>query len=104
MTATWETHDIAYPESFDARRPVLAAASSLNGRWRVTEDGKTLEVDLPLSSYSPHERAVIEFAINPHFTAENIFGGLDRDVRRALAKAIASFFGPGGAGDRTDPQ
>jgi hypothetical protein len=98
MTARWETHTLADPESFDVRRPVIDAM--LRGRWRLSDDGKSIHVDLPLSSYSPKERAVIEFAIDPYYTAENIFHALDAPVRRELAKAIGSFFGPGGAGDR----
>lgn len=86
------THQIDSPDSFHLRQPVLEAMSSLRGRWKVVEGGKALEVDLGLSDYSPHERDVIEFAINPLVTAPNIFGGLDRAVQQALATAIYQIY------------
>jgi hypothetical protein len=100
MANQWQRHRIDYPETFNLRQPVLAAAGSLRDRWRVVEGGKALEIDLPLTSYSPHERDVIEFAINPYTTGKNIFNKLDRDIRRALAEAIHKIFGPGGPEDR----
>lgn len=100
MSQQWHSHDLAYRASFEMRRPVLDAVARLRDRWRISQDGTRLETDLPLSMYSPHERAVIEFAINPYFTAENIFNGLDSAARRELANAIHKFFGPGGPADR----
>lgn len=100
MAKNWNSHRIDHAESFALRRPVLEAMSSLAGRWRVSPDGKEIEIDLSLSDYSPKERAVIEFAINPYTTAPNIFHALDDAPRRELAKAIAALFGPGGAVDR----
>lgn len=52
------THSISDSNNFHLRRPVLDAMSSLSGRWSVVNGGKDIEVDLPLSSYSPHERDV----------------------------------------------
>lgn len=86
------THSISDPNTFQLRRPVLDAMSALNGRWSVVNGGKDLEVDLELSNYSRHERDVIEFAINPMITAKDIFSGLDREVQKALAKAIYDIF------------
>ncbi len=97
--ADWQSHDVAYRESFAIRRPVLEAMKGLKDRWRLSVDGTRLEVDLPLTSYTPHERAVIEFALDPHYTRENIFHGLDVAVRHALAKAVYEFFGQGGPAD-----
>ena len=99
MAQNWLDHPIVYPDSFDVRRPVLEAASSLSGRWRVSANGKALEVDLPLGNYSPHERAVIEFALNPFITAVNIFSGLDASTRHAVATAIHTLFKSGGRED-----
>lgn len=86
-------HPISDPASFPVRQPVLEAMSSLKGRWKVVNNGQSLEVDLPLSNYSPHERDVIEFALDPHYTAKNIFHGLDPDAKKALATAIYKIFG-----------
>jgi hypothetical protein len=99
MPQEWHSHDLAYEGSFESRRPVLDGIAGLRGRWRLSEGGRRLETDLPLSSYSPHERAVIEFAIDPYYMAGNIFAGLDQPARWALAKAIHDFFGQGGAAD-----
>jgi hypothetical protein len=93
MDKEWHRYTIYGPESFELRRPVLEAMSALRGRWRVV-DGNTLELDLLLDKYSKHERDVIEFAINPLQIGENIFGGLDRPVQKALATAINEIFGP----------
>jgi hypothetical protein len=93
MPDKWSRHPLADADRFEVRRPVLDAMPSLRDRWRRSEDGKALEVDLPLSDYSPHERAIIEFAIDPYFTAQNIFQGLDLPARKALAKAIHQLFG-----------
>jgi len=100
MTNVWNSHTIAYSESFDLRRPVLEATGSLKDRWRVSSDGKVFEVDTELGGLSPHERAVVEFALNPYFTAANIFDGLDAPVRHALATSLHKFFGVGGPGAR----
>ena len=46
MADQWQKYTIYAPKSFELRRPVLAATSSLQNRWRVIDDGKTLELDL----------------------------------------------------------
>jgi hypothetical protein len=86
-------HPIMSPESFKTRQPVLESMSALKGRWKVVDDGKSLEVDLPLTSYSTKERAIIEFALNPGLTAENIFAGLDRNVQKKLVAALQQIYG-----------
>jgi hypothetical protein len=102
MPDQWQQHPIDFTATFTLREPVLAATGSLRNRWRVVEGGKALEIDLPLTSYSPHERDAIEFAINPYTTGQNIFNNLDPDIRRALATALYKLFGPGGTEDRPD--
>lgn len=87
-------HPIAYPESFHLRRPVLEAAKSLKN-WNVVDGGKALEIEHDLGGLSKHERDVVEFVLDPYYTAANIFHGLDRETQQALAKAIYDIFGQG---------
>jgi len=94
MEKKWTSHDLQYRESFEARRPVLDSLAALQGRWRLSKDGARLETDLELTSYSRSERNIIEYAINPHMTAQNIFTGLDYLVSEALATSINEIFGP----------
>jgi hypothetical protein len=93
MADQWQKYTIYATKSFELRRPVLAATSSLQNRWRVIDDGKTLELDLRLSIYTPHERDILEFAINPLVMGANIFDGLDHETQLALATAIYQIFG-----------
>jgi hypothetical protein len=86
-------HPIMSPETFSGRKLVLESMSALKGRWKVVDGGSALEVDLPLNSYSTKERAIIEFALNPQVTAENIFAGLDRNVQKKLAAALQQIYG-----------
>jgi hypothetical protein len=100
MEQKWHIYDLAWPESFEIRRPVLDVAPSLRGRWRLSEDRKYLETDLDLSDYSSSERVLIRFAIDPWHLPEKSFENLDKAMRRELATAIYKFFGPGGPVDQ----
>jgi len=86
---------LAYPETFELRRPVLECLPRLE--WRRSQDGNHLELSRTLDTYSGHERALIEFALDPYYTQQNIFAGLDRPAAQVLAKAIYELFGPDGA-------
>lgn len=94
--ASWTSHQIAYPETFDLRRPLLEILKK--DLWRVSDDGKKLEVKYPLGDLSPGERAIVEFALSPYYTAENIFHliGATPGAPAILAKAIYEFFKDGG--------
>jgi hypothetical protein len=93
-------HKLGEQKSFELRRPVLEAVSSLRDCWRLSDDKKSLELFMPLSNFSPGQRAALEFAIDPWCMSENIFQSLDQPARQELAKAIYVLFGPGGPVDR----
>jgi hypothetical protein len=92
----WHPHPIDWKELFYLRKPVLEKMLR-DSRWQVSADGATLLLDLPLTNYSPHERHIINFALNPYETAQGIFAGLDQPVRESLLHALTSLFGPNGA-------
>lgn len=81
-------HRIDSPETFHLRRPLLDVLHP--GLCEVV--GDHLEVKFPLGDLSPHERAIVEFVINPAITAQNIFSGLDREAQKALATAIYAIY------------
>ncbi|TCJ11619.1 hypothetical protein EZJ19_15215 [Parasulfuritortus cantonensis] len=88
-------HEIEWKDSFYLRKPVLELMLPAR-RWQVTPDGKRISIDTPLNGLSTHERHIVEFALNPYMTAENIFSGLSQPIAQALAKAFNQLFGPGG--------
>lgn len=89
---------IAFPESFHLRKPVLDQMNTED--WKFVESEQRIVLDRELGTYSRSEQAIFKFCVNPYETAENIFGLLDKDNRRALAKAIYELFGPGGFYDK----
>ena len=84
-------HPISSPETYPLRQPVLEQLTSLKGRWKLVEDGSALEVDL--QAMNSHERALVEFVLNPLDMRTNLFAGLDRQLQRVLAKAVFGVFG-----------
>jgi hypothetical protein len=86
-------YNIDFPETFELRRPVLESMSTLDDKWKLSDDGKALDLTLELASLSPHQRDIVQFARNPYSTAENIFNNLDPKTQKALAEAIYKIFG-----------
>lgn len=95
---SWMKHPVAFADTFHLRRPVLEAVESLRGKWKLSEDGKSLAVQHDLGGLSSGERAIVEFALNPYNTEKNIFHiiGATPELPGILASALYELFKDGG--------
>lgn len=78
------THPLQFARTFSRREPALRA---MEIPYTLSSDSKDITFDRELSAFSPHERDVVEFAINP-LVSLKIFGGLDAEVAKAIAQSI----------------